>query len=90
VLNKAGQGVGETRSRFKKNPGHFAGQTIRGQRIGAFGSSNRVSGSGATLLLTETPAQRVDCAGVEASTEVMPDVLPEATRRCQRAMLRET
>jgi hypothetical protein len=59
----------------KKNPGHFAGQTIRVERIGAFGQSNRVSGNGTTLLLAVTPAQRVSCAGAEVSTEVMPDVL---------------
>jgi hypothetical protein len=77
-------------SRSKKNPGCFAGQTIRGQRIGAFGQSNRVSGNGTTLLLAITPAQRVRCAGVRASTEVPPDVLPGCAREDQRAMLRET
>jgi hypothetical protein len=58
----------------KKIPATFAGQTIRVQRIGAFGQSNRVSGNGTTLLLTITPAQRVCCAGVMGSGE-------RATRR---------
>ncbi|WP_233848414.1 hypothetical protein [Paraburkholderia sp. HD33-4] len=35
------------------------------QRIGASGQSNRMSGNGATLLLTITPAQRVGWAGVK-------------------------
>ncbi|MBB5406534.1 hypothetical protein HDG34_000449 [Paraburkholderia sp. HC6.4b] len=35
------------------------------QRIGAFGSSNRISGNGTTLLLAITPAQRIGWAGVK-------------------------